>query len=115
VFAVEPVGNLRRYLKDKARAQGLTNLFVVDGLITDIPFPDGFADVTTAGSVFGDHLEDEYRELLRVTKQGGSVILCTGNVDRDNDRHQFLIARDFQWSRFEEPGEGMKRKYWKTV
>jgi len=88
----------------------------VDGLITDIPFPDQFADVTMGGHVFGDHLEQEYQEMARVTKPGGMVILCPGNDDRDNDRHRFLVSEGFHWwSRFEGPEDGMKRKYWKAV
>ncbi|MFQ5616350.1 MAG: class I SAM-dependent methyltransferase, partial [Anaerolineales bacterium] len=62
VFAVEPVGNLRRYIKQKARAQGLHNVFSADGLITDIPFPDDFADVTMGGHVYGTYPEREYLE-----------------------------------------------------
>ena len=115
VFAVEPVANLRRYLRDKARERGLKNVFPVDGLITDMPFPDRFAEVTMGGHVFGDHPEEEYREMARVTRPGGAVILCPGNVDRDNKVHRFLLAEGFQWSRFEEPEDGMKRKYWKKI
>jgi SAM-dependent methyltransferase len=115
VFAVEPVTNLRRYLRDKARERGLKNVFPVDGLITDMPFPDGFAEVTMASHVFGDLPEEEFHELARVTKPGGAVILCPGNADWDNDRHHFLVSRGFQWSRFEEPEDGMKRKYWKRI
>ncbi len=115
VFAVEPVANLRRYIKQKVRAKNMRNVFVVDGLITDIPFPDGFADVTMGGHVFGDEPEAEYQELLRVTRPGGMMILCPGNNDVDDERHQFLVARGLQWSRFEEPGSGVVRKYWKVV
>jgi SAM-dependent methyltransferase len=75
VYAVEPVANLRFYLKEKARQQGVQNLFVVDGLITDLPFPERFSDVTMGGHVFGDHTEEEYREMVRVTKPGGEVVL----------------------------------------
>lgn len=116
VFGVEPVSNLRRYLKNKVRGAGFSNVFPIDGLITDLPFPDQFADVTMGGHVFGDHPNEEIREMLRVTKLGGIVILCPGNNDVDDDRHQFLISRDFEWARFEEPaggGGGMKRKYWR--
>jgi SAM-dependent methyltransferase len=115
VFAVEPVANLRRYVKDKATQRGVKNVFPVDGLITDLPFPGRFADVTMEGHVFGDLPEKEYREMVRVTKPGGMLISCPGNLDRDDDRHQFFISKGFQWSRFEEPGEGMRRKYWKRV
>ena len=113
VFAVEPVANLRAYLKRKARARGLRNVYPVDGLITDLPFPDRFADVLMGGHVFGDQPSAEYAEMTRVTRAGGMLVLCPGNTDRDDERHQFLMARGFRWSRFTEPGDGMKRKYWK--
>ena len=58
--------------------------------------------------------EAEYRELCRVTRPGGSVILCPGNIDRDNEVHAFLTGKGFEWARFEEPGDGLKRKYWKV-
>ncbi len=113
VFAVEPVANLRRYLLQKARARGLANVHPADGIITDIPFPDGHADVTLAGHVFGDDPPAELRELSRVTRGDGMVILCPGNNDVDNDAHAFLVEQGFSWSRFEEPSDGTKRKYWR--
>ena len=112
VFAVEPVANLRYYLKQKAKCLGFNNVFPVDGIITEIPFPSGFGDVVMGGHVFGDQPEEEFMELFRVTKPGGMIILCPGNTDQDNDAHHYLIAQGFQWSRFNEPGDGMKRKYW---
>ncbi len=113
VFAIEPVANLRTYLKRKALRQGIRNVYPVDGLITDIPFPDYFADITMAGHVFGDAPEAEYHELLRVTKPEGMLILCPGNSDKDNAVHDFLVGQGFNWSRFEEPRDGWKRKYWR--
>ncbi|NSW91879.1 MAG: methyltransferase domain-containing protein [Firmicutes bacterium] len=115
VYAVEPVYNLREYVKKKSMEKGFNNVFVTDGLITDIPFNTGFADVTMSGHVFGDNLLGEWRELERITKPGGIVILCPGNNDKDNNVHSFLIDQGCSWSCFEEPGDGMKRKYWKTV
>jgi SAM-dependent methyltransferase len=115
VFAVDPVANLRNYLKQKARARNLQNVYPVDGLITDIPFPPQFADITMAGHVFGEYLEREYEEMRRVTKSGGMIILCPGNNDLDNETHQFLVSHGFAWSRFEQPRDGMKRKYWKEL
>lgn len=87
----------------------------MDGLITDLPFPDDFIDIVMGGHVFGDHPEDEYAEMVRVAKPGGMVILCPGNNDKDQGWHKFLVDQGFEWSRFEEPGDGIKRKYWKVV
>lgn len=115
VFAVEPVANLRDYMKEKAHQHGINNLYPIDGLITDIPLPDQFADVTMGGHVFGDAPQEEYAEVLRVTREGGMIIFCPGNNDKHDDRHAFLVDQGFEWERFEEPGSGMKRKYWKTV
>lgn len=113
VFCIEPVGNLKDYIKKQAAQKHLNNIFVIDGLITAIPFPEDFSDITLAGHVFGDELEKEYEELARVTKKDGMIILCPGNIDKDNATHEFLIRKGFMWSRFEEPSDGMKRKYWK--
>ena len=114
VFAVEPVGNLRHYIIEKARRQGLHNVFPVDGTITALPFPDGFADVTMGGHVFGDHPAEELAEMRRVTRAGGQIILCPGSSLGEQSAHQFLLAQGFAWSTFEEPRDGTKRKYWIT-
>jgi len=50
-----------------------------------------------------------------VTRPGGMMILCPGNNDRDTEAHRYLVSQGFAWSRFEEPGDGIKRKYWKVV
>lgn len=115
VFAVEPVANLRNFIKQKAISKNLNNVYTMDGLITEIPFPPGFADITMAGHVFGEYLDREYQEVSRVTKPGGMIILCPGNNDLDNEDHRFLLKHGFEWSRFEEPGAGIKRKYWKQM
>ena len=113
VFCVEPIANLRTYLKDKAKSLGINNAYVVDGLITDLPYPDNFSDVVMTGHVFGDDIEEEYKEMHRVVKPGGQIILIPGNNDVDNDIHDFLMKKGFSYASFLEPGDGMKRKYWK--
>lgn len=115
VIAVEPVENLRIYMRQKAKQMGIKQFYTVDGSITAIPFPDQFADITMGGHVFGDDPEDEIKEMIRVTKPDGFVILCPGNNDEDNERHDFLLSENFSWGRFEEPQDGWKRKYWKQV
>lgn len=117
VYCVEPVWNLRRYLKNRAYKEKFNNIFVVDGIIQSLPFAAGFADVTVSGHVVGDDIVCETAEMERITKQGGMIILCPGNIDADNDIHRQLVELGYSWSRFLEPGEdfgsGYKRKYWK--
>jgi SAM-dependent methyltransferase len=115
VYAVEPVANLRLYIKQKAQSYHFNNVYPVDGLITDIPFPPRFADITMGGHVFGDNPHAEYTEMARVTKPGGIVILCPGSSPAEKKTHDYLREQDFNWSEFEEPTEGMKRKYWKVI
>lgn len=115
VWAVEPVGRLREFIREKARALNWSNVFAVDGLITRIPFPDGFADVVMGGHVFGDQPLEEITEMERATAKGGLVILCPGNNDVDNDEHRLLVERGYQWATFEEPEDGAKRKYFKRL
>lgn len=115
VFAIEPVANLRAYIKNKARDKGLKNVFPVDGLMADLPFPDQFFHITMSGHTFGENPQAEHREMMRVTAPDGMIILCPGNNDVDNHIHAFLLDHGYHWSAFEEPRDGMKRKYWKTV
>lgn len=114
VFAVEPVDNLRRYIKQKARQRNITNVYPIDGIITDLPFPDAFVDVTMGGHVYGAHPAEEYAEMKRVTRPGGMLILCPGTGMEENEAHAYLISQDFDCQEFDEI-EGMKRKYWKQV
>lgn len=113
-FAVEPIRNLRNYLKMKFAEHG-DRFFTMDGLITDIPLPDDSCDIVLSGHVFGDFPLEEASEMERVVRPGGMVILCPGNSDVDNDAHAVLAEMGYQWSVFVEPGDGVKRKYWKTL
>ena len=123
VYAVEPVANLRRYLWAKRAKLGLENVYPSDGLLTQIPFPDDFADILMAGHVFGDDFDAEYAEMRRVVRDGGMILLHPGtNATHDDDAHHFLISQGFDFDTFEEPGaltgrfaDGLKRKYWQTI
>ncbi len=115
VFAVEPVGNLRLYIQQKAQKENLRNIFAVDGLINSLPFPDRFADITMSGHVYGDTPEASYFEMKRVTRLGGMIILCPGSAPHETQAHEYLISKGFAWSEYEEPTEGPKRKYWKLI
>lgn len=116
VYAIEPVANLRRYLWKKREQLGLTNIYPIDGTMEQIPFPGNFADILMAGHVFGDDIEREYREMLRVVKNGGMIILHPGtNAQSEDEAHRYLIQKGFEFDTFEEPGDGLKRKYRKII
>lgn len=112
VYSIEPVGSLRAYLRREAACRNHANVRVMDGLMTSLPLENGFADIIMAGHVFGDNPRGEYDEMMRVLRPGGMLILIPGNSDVDNDAHAFLLEQGCQWARFEEPGDGIKRKYW---
>jgi SAM-dependent methyltransferase len=115
VWAVEPVENLRRFIREKAREQRLRNVYAVDGLITAIPFPDGFADVVMGGHVFGDAPAEELAEMERVTRPGGMVVFMPAANSLEDPAHQFLVGHGYEWGVFVEPGEGQKVKFWKRL
>jgi SAM-dependent methyltransferase len=116
VYAVEPVANLRRYLREKSTRLGLGNVYSSDGTLTNIPFEDDFADILVAGHVFGEDCDAEYAEMRRVVRPGGMILLHPGtNAGSEDDAHHFLMSKGFNYDTFEEPGDGLKRKYWLTI
>jgi ubiquinone/menaquinone biosynthesis C-methylase UbiE len=116
VYAIEPVANLRRYIWDKRERLGLENVYPIDGTITRIPFPPNFADIVMAGHVFGEDPQEEYQEMARVVKDRGMILLHPGtNAPSEDEAHHFLVSQGFNFSPFVEPGQGLKRKYWKIV
>ncbi len=116
VYAVEPVANLRRFLWEKRQQLGLTNVYPIDGAMEQIPFPANFADLILSGHVFGDDLDAEYLEMFRVVKDGGMILLHPGaNASAEDKSHHYLVQKGFHFGTFEEPGDGLKRKYWKTI
>lgn len=121
VFAVEPVSRLRQYIRAKVAQRNLTNLYVVDGFLHSLPFPESFADITITSHALGWQLENELKEVERVTKKGGTIIHCpgTGESDAEETKHQTLISVlwRYRFSVYDEPdpasGGSRKRKYWK--
>ncbi len=117
VFAVEPVSRLRDFIREKARDKGLSNLYVVDGFVDRLPFPDSFADVIVTSHALGWKLSEELREFERVVRRPGVIIHCPGTaVGSEGDTHRLLIGApwSYEFSEYEE-ADGRKRKYWKRV
>ena len=121
VVAVEPVGRLRRYMRDKAVRNGLSNVRVVEGFCHSIPLADASVDVVITSHALGWRLEDELREFERVAAPDGYVIHCPGTAENPHDKseveqHERLISPEwgYEFARYRE-SDGWKRKYWKQV
>jgi len=80
VYASEPVGTLREFMRDKIKQEGITNVRVLDGLVTELPFPDNTFDIVMSGHVVGDDYDSEIAELTRVCKPGGWLLDCPGDT-----------------------------------
>jgi SAM-dependent methyltransferase len=116
VFAVEPVGRLRDFMREKAEERGVCNLHVIDGFLHRLPMPDGFAHVLLTSHALGWVLEKELPEMERVVRPGGHIIHCPGTSisEGDSEVHLALVSRDYSFSVYAE-SDGDKRKYWKKL
>ncbi|HHH26946.1 MAG TPA: class I SAM-dependent methyltransferase [Polyangiaceae bacterium] len=105
VFAIEPVGRLRQFVRDRAQRRKRGNLYVIDGMAHAIPLPSQFADVIVcvrslrnrgnAVGVGGWRLDDEVAELERVVRPGGTIVICSGwlhDEAADRPEHQTLTS-----------------------
>jgi len=90
VYACEPVGTLREYMRDKIAKEGIRNVRVLDGFALELPFPDNTFDVVMSDHFCGDDYDDETAELRRVCKPDGWLIHCPGeskdNYKLDNEK-----------------------------
>ncbi len=117
VFAVEPVARLREFVRSKARQMGLRNVFVVDGFLEALPFPDRFADVVITSHALGWRLQAELAEFERVARRPGTIIHCPGTmVGREEEDHRVLVGPpwSYEFAAYRET-DGLKRKYWKSL
>ena len=96
VYASEPVGTLREFMRDKAQQQGIRNVRVLDGFADALPFPDDTFDVVMSGHVVGDDFDREIAELTRVCRPGGWLLDCPGDSERDIMRNGELLRRGWQ-------------------
>ncbi len=96
VYAVEPVGTLREFMRDKIKREGIRNVRVLDGLVEEIPFPDNTFDVVMSGHVVGDHYEEEIAELTRVCRPGGWLLDCPGDSEHDITPSDELTKRGWE-------------------
>ena len=96
VYASEPVGMLREFMREKIAKEGISNVRVLDGLVTDLPFPDHTFDVVMSGHVLGDDWDKELAEITRVCKPGGWLLNCPGDSERDMQPGTELTSRGWE-------------------
>ncbi len=79
VDGVEPAVDMRKLACDHNPAVN-----IVEGLATALPFPDRTFDVVMSFEVLrylgNDDIQQAYREMLRVTKPGGQIIITMVNL-----------------------------------
>ena len=98
VYASEPVETLREFMRDKIKSEGISNVRVLDGLVTELPFPDDTFDIVMSGHVVGDAYDEEIAELTRVCKSGGWLLDCPGDSEEAYESAEFeaLISRGWE-------------------
>jgi Methylase involved in ubiquinone/menaquinone biosynthesis len=102
VYASEPVGTLREFMRDKIAKKNIKNIRVLDGLITELPFPDNTFDIVMSGHVLGDDWDSEIAEITRVCKSGGWLLNCSGDSKFDIPSNSELTNSEFASRRWEE-------------
>jgi ubiquinone/menaquinone biosynthesis C-methylase UbiE len=83
-------------MRDKIAKESIKNVRVLDGLVTDLPFPDDTFDVVMSGHVVGDDWDKEIAELTRVCKSDGWLIDCPGDSERDIKLNEEMISRGWE-------------------
>jgi len=116
VYASEPVGTLREFIRLKIANEGFQNVRVLDGLITELPYPNDTFDIVMSGHVVGDEWEKEIKELARVCKNGGWLIDCRGDGRGDQPSPE-LVSRGWEEvsyiGYFGEPMYNHRKQVWK--
>lgn len=116
VYASEPVDRLREHMRDRVAKEGITNVKVQDGIVMDIPHEDDTFDVVMCGHVVGDDYDAEVREMTRVCKPGGHLVICNGDDDIKRSKpNRKLIERGFEPHYHESSQKGDIYNYTKKV
>lgn len=84
VVASEPVARLREYLRAKLDRLEIRNVYVTDGMVERLPFPDDSFDIVMSGHVMGEDYIGEFNEMFRVTRPGGYILDCPGEESKKN-------------------------------
>lgn len=94
VFAVEPLGSFRSFMKEKAVKQDVHNLYIMDGTLDSIALPDDFLDVLITSNAIGWNLDAELKEIERVVKPGGHAIHLLHAEPKYEDPHMGTLTSE---------------------
>jgi len=118
VFAIEPVGSFRNFIREKVKKKNVNNLFVVDGFLDSIPLPDNSANILMTSNAIGWNLEDELKEIERVIMSNGFAIHLIRNLDAnaENPFHNILVSPEWEYTFTQtKSNDLLKLKYSKTI
>ena len=96
VYASEPVDMLREFMRDRIKRENIRNIRVVDGIVTELPYPDSIFDIVMSGDVVGDDYDVEIAELTRVCKSGGWLLDCPSSYEGEDDENDDLVERGWE-------------------
>lgn len=118
VYAVEPIGSFRKYIREKANEEKYDNIYVIDGFLDTIPLPNNSIDILFTSNAIGWNLEKELMEIERVIKPGGRAIHLMRSIEDESENpfHATLISDDWKYDFVEyQTTVGIKLKYVKTI
>jgi ubiquinone/menaquinone biosynthesis C-methylase UbiE len=118
VYAIEPISSFRNFIKNKATAAKINNVYAIDGFLHAIPFPDSTFDYLFTSNAIGWHIEKELVEIERVVKTGGQAIhiMRVNEHVSENPAHDILISKKWNYQfKTEADVSGLKLKYWKLI
>jgi ubiquinone/menaquinone biosynthesis C-methylase UbiE len=97
VTCTDAVAEMVEAARIEARDRGLTNVQFRQCTADDLPFPDNSFDVTISrlGAMFFPDPELAFREMLRVTKSGGSLGFVVWHKSEFNPYSRCLITLKF--------------------
>lgn len=112
VFAVEPVGTLRAYMRAKAARLGIGNLYVLDGTLDAIPLPSGTADLLVTCRAIGWDLPAELTEVERILRPNGFALHLIGQREpapKDDPLHLALTGAGYTADAYRAGGSRLRR------
>lgn len=88
VFAVDTEPAMLQMMRERAAAEGITNMNVTEGALERLPFDDGSIDRVIASLVLHitERLPDSIREIARVMQPGGRCLCLEWQEDPNEQR-----------------------------